>query len=59
MTEIYNAFKRQSSSAPSSSVTPTFALANTPAYVKGENATHTAIKEPPSHNKGETDANIQ
>nr|GEU57012.1 hypothetical protein [Tanacetum cinerariifolium] len=45
--------------APSSSVTPTFALTNTPANVKGENATHIATKEPPSHTKGETDSNIQ
>nr|GEX66155.1 hypothetical protein [Tanacetum cinerariifolium] len=49
----------QSSLAPSSSVTLTFALTDTPADVEGENATHTATKELPSHIKGETDANIQ
>nr|GEZ23819.1 retrovirus-related Pol polyprotein from transposon TNT 1-94 [Tanacetum cinerariifolium] len=59
MTEMYNAFRGQSSSAPSSSVTPTFALTNTLTNVKGDNATHTATKEPHSHTEGETDANIQ
>nr|GEZ65348.1 hypothetical protein [Tanacetum cinerariifolium] len=58
MTEMYNSFRGQSSSAPSSSVAPTFALTNIPSNVKGENTTHTAAKEPHSHTKGETDANI-
>nr|GEY00053.1 hypothetical protein [Tanacetum cinerariifolium] len=40
-------------------VTLTFALTNTLANVKGENATHIATKEPLSYTKGETDANIQ
>ncbi|GJT27344.1 hypothetical protein Tco_0907619 [Tanacetum coccineum] len=59
MTKMYNAFRSQSSSAPSSSVTPTFALTDTLANVEGDNATHTATKEPSFHTKGETDANIQ
>ncbi|GKB58112.1 hypothetical protein Tco_0914298 [Tanacetum coccineum] len=59
MAEIYQAFKGQPSSAPSSSVTPKFALTNTSSNVEGENDTHTATEEPPSHTKGETDANIQ
>nr|GEV55508.1 retrovirus-related Pol polyprotein from transposon TNT 1-94 [Tanacetum cinerariifolium]GEV76571.1 retrovirus-related Pol polyprotein from transposon TNT 1-94 [Tanacetum cinerariifolium] len=58
MTDMYNAFRGQSSLAPSSSVTLTFALTNTLANVEGENTTHTATKEPPSHTEGETDANI-
>ncbi|GKA34271.1 hypothetical protein Tco_0720700 [Tanacetum coccineum] len=52
MTEIYQAFKGQSFSAPSSSVTPTLALTHIPANVEGENATNTATEEPPSHTKG-------
>ncbi|GKA01001.1 hypothetical protein Tco_0673666 [Tanacetum coccineum] len=55
ITEIYHAFKGQSSSAPSSSVTPTLALTNIPANIKGENATNTATEEPPSHTEGETE----
>ncbi|GJX09755.1 hypothetical protein Tco_0199614 [Tanacetum coccineum] len=55
MTKIYQAFKGQSSSAPSSSVTLTLALTNIPANVEGENATNTAIKKPPSHTEGETE----
>nr|GEZ21312.1 hypothetical protein [Tanacetum cinerariifolium] len=58
MTEMYNAFRGQSSSAPSSSVTLTFAITNTPVNVKGKNATYTATEEPPSHTEEETDANI-
>nr|GFB89086.1 retrovirus-related Pol polyprotein from transposon TNT 1-94 [Tanacetum cinerariifolium] len=58
MAEMYNAFRSQSSSAPSSSVTLTFALTETSTNVEGENATHTATKEPSSHTEGETDANI-
>ncbi|GKA45484.1 hypothetical protein Tco_0738280, partial [Tanacetum coccineum] len=54
MSEIYHAFKGQSSLASSSSVTPTLALTNIPANIKGENATNTATEEPPSHTKGET-----
>nr|GEY10214.1 hypothetical protein [Tanacetum cinerariifolium] len=52
ITEMYNAFRGQSSSAPSSSVTLTFYLTNTLANVKGENATHTATKEPLFHIEG-------
>nr|GEU43840.1 uncharacterized mitochondrial protein AtMg00810-like [Tanacetum cinerariifolium] len=59
MTEMYHAFRAQSSLAPSSSVTLTFSITDTPTNVEGEIATHTATKEPPSHNEGETDANIQ
>nr|GEU55520.1 hypothetical protein [Tanacetum cinerariifolium] len=58
MTEMYNAFRGQSYLAPSSSVTLTFSLTNTLANVEGENATHTATKEPSSHTEGETDAHI-
>ncbi|GKF35217.1 hypothetical protein Tco_0108417, partial [Tanacetum coccineum] len=54
MTEIYQAFKGQPSSAPSGSVTPTLALTYIPANVKGENATNTATEEPPSYTEGET-----
>ncbi|GJW49186.1 hypothetical protein Tco_0090537 [Tanacetum coccineum] len=54
MAEIYQAFKGQPSFAPSGSVTPTFALTHIQANIEGENATNTAIKEPPSHTKGET-----
>nr|GEX57883.1 hypothetical protein [Tanacetum cinerariifolium] len=49
MTKMYNAFRGQSSSAPSSSVTSTFAITDTPTNIEGENATHTATEEPPSH----------
>nr|GEV56306.1 hypothetical protein [Tanacetum cinerariifolium] len=59
MTEMYNAFRGQSSSAPSSSVTLTFSIIDTPANVERENTTHTVTKKPPSHTKGEIDANIQ
>nr|GEZ91903.1 hypothetical protein [Tanacetum cinerariifolium] len=59
MTEMYNAFRGKSSLAPSSNVTPTFALSDTLTNVEGENATHTATKEPPSHTEGDTNANIQ
>ncbi|GJY03106.1 hypothetical protein Tco_0361258 [Tanacetum coccineum] len=59
ITEIYQAFKGQPSSAPLSSVTLTLALTHIPANVEGENATHTATEEPPSHTEGETeDPNI-
>ncbi|GJU11546.1 hypothetical protein Tco_1133942 [Tanacetum coccineum] len=51
ITEMYEVFKGQSSS----SVTPTLALTHIPVNVKGENATNTATKEPPSHTEGETD----
>ncbi|GJT02299.1 hypothetical protein Tco_0823468 [Tanacetum coccineum] len=54
MTEIYQAFKGQPSSAPSGSVTPTLALTHILANVEGENATNTASEEPPSHTEGET-----
>ncbi|GJT27098.1 retrovirus-related pol polyprotein from transposon TNT 1-94 [Tanacetum coccineum] len=59
MTEMYTVFKGQPSSAPSGSVTLTLALTYIPANVEGENATHTATEEPPSHTEGETDANMQ
>nr|GEW12820.1 hypothetical protein [Tanacetum cinerariifolium] len=59
MTVMYNAFRGQSSSAPSSSVTLTFSLTDTPTNVEGENATHSATEEPHSHTERETDANIQ
>ncbi|GKF25777.1 hypothetical protein Tco_0081671, partial [Tanacetum coccineum] len=55
ITEIYNAFKGQSYSAPSSSVTSTLALTNIPANVDGGYATNTATEEPPSHTEGETE----
>ncbi|GJW03670.1 hypothetical protein Tco_1562526 [Tanacetum coccineum] len=54
MIEMYNAFRGQSSSAPSGSVTPTLALTNTQVNVKGENTNNTTTEEPPSHTKGET-----
>nr|GEU32685.1 hypothetical protein [Tanacetum cinerariifolium] len=57
MTEMYNAFRGQSSSAPSSSVTSTFALTDNPTNVEGENATNTTTKESPSHTEGEADSN--
>ncbi|GJU54144.1 hypothetical protein Tco_1227858, partial [Tanacetum coccineum] len=50
MNEMYEVFKGQSSG----SVAPTLALTHIPANVKGENATHSATKEPPSHTEGET-----
>ncbi|GJS86042.1 hypothetical protein Tco_0752583 [Tanacetum coccineum] len=59
MTEMYDAFRGQSSLAPSGSVTPTLALTRIPTNFKGENATQTATEEPPSHTEGETDANKQ
>nr|GEY49050.1 hypothetical protein [Tanacetum cinerariifolium] len=52
MTKMYNAFRGQSSSAPSSSITPTFAITDTLVNVEGENATHTATEEPLSHTEG-------
>ncbi|GJV51890.1 hypothetical protein Tco_1447631 [Tanacetum coccineum] len=55
MTKMYAAFQGQSSSAPSSSVTPTLALPDIQANVEGENANTTATKEPPSHTEGETE----
>ncbi|GKB55887.1 hypothetical protein Tco_0912073 [Tanacetum coccineum] len=54
MIESYQTFKGQSSSAPSSSVTPTLALTNIPANFEGENATNTATEEPLFHTEGET-----
>nr|GEW21487.1 hypothetical protein [Tanacetum cinerariifolium] len=59
MIVMYNAFRGQSSSVPSSNVTLTFSLTDTLVNVEGENATHTATEEPPSHTEGETDAKIQ
>nr|GEU54978.1 uncharacterized mitochondrial protein AtMg00810-like [Tanacetum cinerariifolium] len=54
MANIYQAFKGQPSSASSSSVTLTLALTYILANVKGENATNTDTKEPPSHTEGES-----
>nr|GEV97226.1 hypothetical protein [Tanacetum cinerariifolium] len=54
MTEFYQAFEGQSSSAPSSSVTLTLALTNIPVNIKRENVTNTATKEPLSHIEGKT-----
>nr|GEW48785.1 hypothetical protein [Tanacetum cinerariifolium] len=59
MSEMYNAFRGQSSSTPSSNVTLTFSLTDTLANVERKNVTHTTTKEPPSHTERETDANIQ
>nr|GEX51452.1 reverse transcriptase [Tanacetum cinerariifolium] len=55
MMEIYQAFKGQSSSASSSSVTLTLILTNILENVDGGNATNTATEEPPSHTKEETE----
>ncbi|GJZ33393.1 hypothetical protein Tco_0578829 [Tanacetum coccineum] len=55
MTEMYEFFKGQSSG----SVTPTLALTHILANVEGENDTNTATEDPPSHTRGETDANRQ
>nr|GEX99582.1 hypothetical protein [Tanacetum cinerariifolium] len=52
ITEMYNAFRGQSSSAPSSSVTLTFSLTDALANVNEENATYTATKEPLFHIEG-------
>nr|GEV66368.1 copia protein [Tanacetum cinerariifolium] len=43
----------------SSIVTSTFSITDTPANIKGENATYATTKELLSHTEGETDANIQ
>ncbi|GJW79795.1 hypothetical protein Tco_0143770 [Tanacetum coccineum] len=59
MTEMYQVFKGQSSSAPSGSVIPKLSLTYILANVKGENETKTATEDPPSHTEGETDANKQ
>ncbi|GJU38115.1 hypothetical protein Tco_1186469 [Tanacetum coccineum] len=59
MKEIYQAVKGQPSSVPPGSVTPTLALTHIQANVEGENATHTATEDPPSHTEGENDANIE
>ncbi|GKF76135.1 hypothetical protein Tco_0225579, partial [Tanacetum coccineum] len=59
ITKMFEAFRGQPSSAPSGNVTPTLALTHIPANVEGENATHTTTEDPPSHIKGETDANKQ
>ncbi|GJZ18213.1 hypothetical protein Tco_0554336 [Tanacetum coccineum] len=50
--EMYEVFKGQSSG----SGTPTLALTHIPVNVEGENDTNTAIEDPPSHTKGETNA---
>nr|GEX94628.1 hypothetical protein [Tanacetum cinerariifolium] len=59
MTEMYQVFKGQSSSAPSGSVTPTLALTHIPANVKWENNTNTTTEDPLSHTERETGANKQ
>ncbi|GKE79978.1 hypothetical protein Tco_1549978, partial [Tanacetum coccineum] len=53
MIEMYHAFRGQPSSAPSGNVTPTLALTDIKANVKGENANTTATEEPPSNTEGE------
>ncbi|GJS10751.1 hypothetical protein Tco_0367547 [Tanacetum coccineum] len=55
MTEIYQAFKGQSSTPLSSVPQTTLAITKGPSNVKvgGENVTHVDSKEPPSHTKGE------
>ncbi|GKF93958.1 hypothetical protein Tco_0283658 [Tanacetum coccineum] len=53
MAKIYQAFKGQPFSAPSSNVTPILALTHILENVKGENDTNTATKEPHSHTEGE------
>nr|GEW36919.1 hypothetical protein [Tanacetum cinerariifolium] len=55
ITEMYAAFEGQPSLAPSRSVTPTLALTDIQANVKGENTNTTAIEEPHSHTEGETE----
>ncbi|GKG44086.1 hypothetical protein Tco_0483179, partial [Tanacetum coccineum] len=55
MTEMYEAFKGQSSSAPPGSVTPTLTLTYIPSNIDGENATNTSTNEPPSHTEGENE----
>ncbi|GJS11359.1 hypothetical protein Tco_0368155 [Tanacetum coccineum] len=58
MAEIYNAFKGQSSSAPSGSVPSvpaTLAIIAALSIVEGENVTHITIEKPPSHTEGEHD----
>ncbi|GKC13012.1 hypothetical protein Tco_1009794 [Tanacetum coccineum] len=58
MTEMYATFQGHPSSAPSGIVTPTLALTDIQANVKGENANTTATEEPPSHTEGETKESI-
>ncbi|GKC37302.1 hypothetical protein Tco_1049686, partial [Tanacetum coccineum] len=55
MTEMYATFQGHPYSTPSGSVTPTIALTDIQAIVKGENANTTATEEPPSHTEGETE----
>ncbi|GJY70680.1 hypothetical protein Tco_0474383 [Tanacetum coccineum] len=56
MTEIFKAFRGQSSLGSSSSVPTTIHVINEgPSTVRGENFTHDATKEPPSQTKGEND----
>nr|GEW78659.1 hypothetical protein [Tanacetum cinerariifolium] len=53
MTEMYAAFQGRPSPALSGSITPTLALTDIQANVKGENATTTVTKEPLSHTEEE------
>ncbi|GKF93514.1 hypothetical protein Tco_0280233, partial [Tanacetum coccineum] len=53
MTEMYATFQGHPSSAPSDSVTPTLALIDIQAIVKGENANTNATEGLPSHTKRE------
>ncbi|GKD97653.1 hypothetical protein Tco_1381550 [Tanacetum coccineum] len=55
MNEMYLAFQGHPSSAPSGTVTPTLALTDIQANVKGENAKTTTTEEPPSHTERETE----
>ncbi|GKA51729.1 hypothetical protein Tco_0744925 [Tanacetum coccineum] len=57
MTKMYQAFKGQSSSAPSSSVTSTLALTHIPINIEGEDKPNTTTEDPSSLIERETDAN--
>ncbi|GJY35384.1 hypothetical protein Tco_0420762 [Tanacetum coccineum] len=59
MTKMYQAFKGQSSSTPSSSVTSTLALTHIQVNIEGENEPNTTTEDPSSLTERETDANKQ
>nr|GEV12025.1 hypothetical protein [Tanacetum cinerariifolium] len=59
LVSIISGLERAQNYIKSSIVTLTFVITDTPANVKGENATYTATKEPPSHTEEETNTNIQ